>query len=117
MKTTLLAKSSHGEPHRVEFVVDGTSMRVFCHCQAGVLQQMCKHKLALLKGDTKMLFEPEQAPLLAEIHSWPQFANLKSRLEEYEKRLGDVEIAKGELAKKEKAIKSEFARGLTFGFK
>ena len=117
MKTTLLAKSSSGDSYKVEFMAEGATVRVFCHCQAGVLQRMCKHKLALLKGDTKMLFDPKQAPLLYEILSWPQFANLKSRLDEYEKKLKEVEVAKTDLAKRETAIKVEFARGVTFGFK
>jgi hypothetical protein len=117
MKTVLLAKSSSGEPYNVEFVADETSVRVFCHCQAGVLQRMCKHKLAFLKGDTKMLFDPKQATLLLGILSWPQFTSLKVRLDEYEKKLRQVEIAKEDLTKEEAEIKAEFARGLTFGFK
>ena len=117
MKTTLLAKSSSGEHYKVEFAAEGNPVRVFCHCQAGILHRMCKHKLALIKGDTKMLFEPSQAALLSEIHSWSQFAHLKTQLENYETRLKEVEAAANELAKKAAAIKTEFARGLTFGFK
>jgi hypothetical protein len=117
MKTILLAKSSSGESYQVEFLADGNSLRVFCHCQAGVVQMMCKHKLALLRGEKTMLFDSTQAPLLSEIHALPQFANLKSRLDEFEKRLKEIEVAKDALAKNEKAIKAEFARGLTFGFK
>ena len=117
MKATLLAKSSSGEPYKVEFLTDGGSLRVFCHCQAGVLQRMCKHKLASIQGDTDMLFDSKQAPLLSEIHSWPEFGNLKTHISEYEKKLLEIEEAQGALAKKEKAIKAEFARGLSHGFR
>ncbi len=117
MKANLLAKSSSVEPYNVEFMTDGGSLRVFCHCQAGVLQRMCKHKLALIQGDTKMLFDPNQAALLSEIHLWPEFGNLKAHLQEYEKQLSEIESAQNILAKKEKAIKAEFARGLSHGFK
>jgi hypothetical protein len=117
MKTILLAKSSSGEPYKVEFIADGSSLRVFCHCQAGVLQQMCKHKLALIKGDTNMLFDPKHAALLSEVHAWSQFGELKVRTAEYEKKLKEIESAKEVFAKKEKSIKQEFARGLTRGFK
>src|SRR6266446_2278697 len=117
MKTTLLAKSSSGEPYKVEFMTDETCVRVFCHCQAGVLQQMCKHKLALIKGDTKMPFDSKQEMLLSEVLAWPQFSDLKVRTGEYEKKLKEIEFAKVELAKAEKIIKAEFARGVTHGFK
>jgi hypothetical protein len=117
MKVTLLAKSSSGESYQVEFLVDGDSVRVFCHCQAGVLQQMCKHKLALLQGDASMLFDSTQVSVLSEIHAWSQFANLKARLIEFEKRLKEIEVTKGMLLKSEKALKADFVRGLTSGFK
>ena len=78
---------------------------------------MCKHKLALLKGDAAMLFDPDQAVLLSEIHSWPQFDQLKARLAEYETKVKEIEIGMSELKKAERAIKAEFARGLFFGFK
>ena len=116
MKAILLAKSSSGESYKVEFSAAGTSMRVICHCQAGILQQMCKHKLALLKGDVSMLFDPTQASLLTEIHAWPQFGNLRSKIEEFEKKLKAIDLAKANLAKEEKTAKAEFARGLARGF-
>jgi hypothetical protein len=116
MKVTLLAKSSSGEPYNVEFSSDGTSIRVFCHCQAGVLRQMCKHKSALLKRDFSILFKSEQSALLSEIHALPEFTALKIQTELFEQKLKEIEVAKNELSKKEKAIKAEFARGLSQGF-
>ena len=115
VKASLLAKSSSGESYQVEFSVDGECIRVFCHCQAGVLQQMCKHKLALIGGDVKMLFDPRHASLLAEIRAWPQFQHLHTRITRYQRELGEIELAKGELAKKEKAIKTQIGRELTHG--
>lgn len=115
MKATLLAKSSSGDSYKVEFSVEGECVRVFCHCQAGVLQQMCKHKLALINGDTKMLFDAAQASLLTEIRAWPQFARLQARIARYERELGKIETAKAELAKQERAIKTQMGRDLTHG--
>jgi hypothetical protein len=117
MKAILLAKSSSGEPYNVEFLTDGGSLRVFCHCQAGVLQRMCKHKLAFIQGDTNVLFDSKQSSLLSEIHSWSEFGNLKAHIMEYEKQLTEIETAQSALTKKEKAIKAEFAHGLSHGFK
>jgi len=78
---------------------------------------MCKHKLAFIQGDTVMLFDSKQTPLLSEIHSWPEFGSLKAHVSEYEKKLLEIEAAQGVLTKKEKAIKAEFAHGLSHGFK
>ncbi|MEO7300825.1 MAG: hypothetical protein ABI042_19845 [Verrucomicrobiota bacterium] len=94
MKAVLLAKSSTGEPYKVEFLSDESSVRIFCHCQAGVLQQMCKHKLALIKGDEKMLIDPNQSALLSEIQAWPQFVTLKTHACEYETKTEGNRICK-----------------------
>jgi hypothetical protein len=115
LKATLLAKSSSGDSYSVEFVTDGQCVRVFCHCQAGVMQQMCKHKLALITGDTKMLFDAGQAPLLAEIRAWPQFAQLEARVTRYARELGEIEVAKAEFTKRERAAKIQMGRDLTHG--
>ncbi len=115
MKATLLAKSSSGDSYKVEFTVDGECVRVFCHCQAGVQQWMCKHKLALISGDTKMLFDAAQASLLTEIRAWSQFARLQARIARYESELGKIEAVKAEIAKQEKATKAQMGRELTHG--
>ncbi len=117
MKAVLFAKSSSGEPYQVEFLSDGDSLRVFCHCKAGIQQWVCKHKLAFLRGDASMLFEPTQSALLSEIRAWPQFGALRTRIDEYERKLDEIELAKSDLLKQEKAIKSVFGHGLTHGFK
>jgi hypothetical protein len=113
----LLAKSSHGEPYKVEFSAEGDGLRIFCHCQAGVLHRMCKHKRAFIEGDIKMLFDPAQAALLSEIRSWPQFQGIQKRLEALLKQLSDIEKAQLELDKKAKQIKAELGKGLSFGFR
>jgi len=154
MKVTLLAKSDSGNrPHKVEFLADGPSVRVYCHCRAGINQWICKHKMELIKGDVERLFDPKQAELLSEIQSWSQFEDLKRRTEEFKNRLKEIHETRinisaelsdqfdnveleessfivctvvspddpelqavAESRRQEKALKEEFARGLTFGF-
>lgn len=116
MKAILLAKSSHGEPYKVEFSAADFGLRIFCHCQAGVLHRMCKHKQAFIDGNTEMLFDPTQSVLLSEIRSWPQFKNLQKHLEVFSKKLAEIEKSMRELDKQGKAIKSELGKGLSFGF-
>lgn len=117
MKAILLAKSSHGDPYKVEFSADDAGLRIFCHCQAGVLHRMCKHKQAFIDGDIKMLFDPAQTALLSEIRSWPQFQSVQERLESLSKQLTEIEKAQCELEKRGKQIKAELGKGLSFGFR
>lgn len=117
MKASLLAKNSHGEPYKVEFSTDDGNLRIFCHCQAGILHRMCKHKRAFIEGDTQMLFDPAQATVLSEIRSWPQFRSIQKHLEAYLEKLTEIEKAKGELDEKERQIKVALGKGLSFGFK
>jgi hypothetical protein len=116
MKTILQAKSSSGGSYDVEFQVVDNSVRVFCHCQAGVLQQMCKHKLALINGDASMLFDARQSEDLAATRAWPEFSDLKARTGDYESKLKQIEAAKRQIAKEEKEIKAAFSKGLLHGF-
>jgi hypothetical protein len=116
MKATLLAKSSHGEPYKVEFSATDSGLRMFCHCQAGVLHRMCKHKQAFIDGKIEMLFDPTQAVVLSEIRSWPQFNDLKKLVAVFSEQLAAIEKSKRELDAQEKAIKAELGKGLSFGF-
>ena len=55
MKLVILVKSSSGDPYRVNIDGDESGIRIFCHCPAGSLTQLCKHKIAIAKGDSTML--------------------------------------------------------------
>lgn len=116
MSTIVYAKSSSGgEPYKVEFSVDGECVRVFCHCPAGIVQQMCKHKAALISGIESMLANVSDAVVLSEIRAWPQFKKLEARANRFTTELQEIEKEKSALAARERATKSQFARELTFG--
>jgi hypothetical protein len=117
MKTTILAFSSSGGSYPVEFLDDSGVLQVFCHCQAGTLQQMCKHKLALLKGDSKMLYDPAQEKLLQEVLASKAYPALKRGLDAYEKELTEIEREMAQLKEREKKLKAGFAYQLTHGRK
>ncbi len=48
----------------------------------------------------EMLFDPNQAALLSEICSWPQFKNLQKHLETFSKQLIEIKKAQHELDEK-----------------
>lgn len=115
MKLKLQAFSSSGGSYPVEVSDDNGVFRMFCHCQAGMTQQMCKHKIGLLKGDARMLFDPAEAPLLEQVLKSPVYPAIKARLDLYESQLMEVEREMAKLKEREKTIKHDFAYELTFG--
>jgi uncharacterized Zn finger protein len=117
MKLVLLVKSSSGEPYRVNVDGDESGIRIFCHCPAGSLTQLCKHKVAIAKGDLAMLADPAQADALREMQSSPHYPALKARAESYAEAMSLLEKRKSEIQKEEKALKAQFARELLRGFK
>jgi hypothetical protein len=48
-----LVKGSAADPYEVEFVLDGNNLSAFCTCPAGINGQYCKHRLGILRGETK----------------------------------------------------------------
>lgn len=93
-KFTVLAKSGSrpGAFHRVTFMPDGPSLRVECSCQRHFQQiWICRHKLALIKGDEVMLFEPNQLAQLAQVRLLPQYKDLLNRTLEFERKLNELE--------------------------
>jgi len=117
MKLVLLAKSSSGEPYRVNVDDDESGIRIFCHCPAGSLTQLCKHKVALANGNLAMLADPAQADTLREMQSSPYYPELKARAESYAEAISLLEQRKSEIQKEEKALKARFSRDLLRGVK
>lgn len=115
MKVTILAASSSGGSYPVEFSDEGGGMCVLCHCQAGMLHQICKHKLALLKGDRQMLHDATQETLLKQVMTSPSYPAVKRGLDEYERAISDIETQMTRLKKGEKVLKSDFAYELAHG--
>ncbi len=115
MKLVILVKSSSGDPYRVNIDGDESGIRIFCHCPAGSLTQLCKHKVAIAKGDSTMIADPGQGEALREMQSSPFYPALKARAESYEAAMSLLEKRKAEIQKEEKALKAQFARELLRG--
>ena len=82
-KVVLLAKSNSGNnPYKLEFIVQGSNLLAWCHCQGGA-KSLCKHLLALMDGDTKILHDPNQRPEFGYLQMLPQFKSLKRRIDEH----------------------------------
>lgn len=110
MKHTFLAKSSSGDSYDVVFEALGGRMTVECSCKAGVLQQQCKHKRALVRGDATMLFAPEQADVLKQVVASPEAQPLVTAIAAEEAALSNVEAEKTRISATEKAIKTRMSK-------
>ena len=79
------------------------------------MHQMCKHKVALLKGDAKMLYDSSQEPILKQVLSSDAYPAIKARLERYQKQLAGVHRQIAKFKEKGKAIREAFAYELAHG--
>ena len=79
---TLNANSSSGKPYDVVFSFDNGKLSVTCTCKAGTMNTLCKHRIAFLRGDATMLFDPTQADQLATIITWVEKTEIQTLLSE-----------------------------------
>ncbi len=115
MKLSIFVKSSsREEPYQI--TVSSTAkegLSIFCDCPAGVLGMHCKHKMAIISGDQKILYDNEQLDDFNEISKWianSSYSKLILELQESEKEL---EVLK----KKIKNMKEKIARLMREGLK
>lgn len=48
-----LVKGSSPEPYELTFIKDGDSLTAICTCPAGTYGNFCKHRIAILDGDSR----------------------------------------------------------------
>ena len=73
---TFLVAGSAAKPYEVEFVKDGSELKVYCNCLAGSHGSYCKHRINLLIGDSSGLADgqPGNFDLIA---TWLQGTELE----------------------------------------
>jgi hypothetical protein len=85
----ILALSSDGvSTYEVHFTLRNHKVIVDCSCPAGELGKLCRHKIALLNGDTNILFDPSEEDALKAVQLWIQrtgYPKLLKEIEEAEK--------------------------------
>jgi len=69
-KLDIKAKSSLGDFYLVSFTLKEGLLGIKCDCQAGRFMQGCKHKLAFLRNDSSILFDPEETPDFIKAVEW-----------------------------------------------
>lgn len=114
MKTIILVRSSsRDEPYAVAVSSTESGLSIFCDCPAGEWGKYCKHKMAIVLGDERILFDEEQEENFNKITKWISesgYPYLVQELKESEKAL--------ETAKKNvKSQKEKIARLMKEGLK
>ncbi len=50
-----LVKGSSSDAYEITFIKDGNSLTALCTCPAGTYGNLCKHRVAILDGNTKAI--------------------------------------------------------------
>ena len=112
METSLVAKSSKGEPYTVQFALKEGLLSIRCSCQAGIRSLLCKHKVALASGDTSILFDPGQEKQLRRAEEWVRMTRLPEMLNALRGCEIEVERLRSELRKHKASIRHAMFSGL-----
>ena len=115
MKLAIFVKSSsREEPYQITVsstIEEGLS--IFCDCPAGVLGMHCKHKMAVVLGDQKILYDNEQLDDFHEISKWIANSNYSKFVLELQESEKELEALK----KRIKNMKEKIARLMREGLK
>lgn len=96
----LKAKSSSGDYYQVVFEITET-IKVSCNCNAGIFGKLCRHKTGLLSGDSSLLYDLTEEPMLDELISFVTNSEYANLIEEHLSAKKAIESAK----KHEKKVK------------
>ena len=66
---TISVKGSSADPYEVTFIKDGDSLTALCSCPAGQYGNFCKHRIAILDGNSKAVVS-ENADQASTVLSW-----------------------------------------------
>ena len=62
-KLYFIVRGSAAEPYRLIFHCNAGAIKASCSCPAGQMATLCKHRLAILRGDSTGLVEPNQSDI------------------------------------------------------
>ena len=76
-----MVKGSSGDAYEITFIKDGTSLTALCTCPAGTYGNLCKHRLAILDGDTKAI-SSDNADQVPKVIEWLSGTDVEAALSE-----------------------------------
>ncbi len=91
MEITILVKSSsRDEPYAVAVSSTESGLSIFCDCPAGEWGKYCKHKMAIILADERILYDEEQNDNFKKVTEWTYksgYPSLVTELRTFEKAL------------------------------
>lgn len=66
---TFRVKGSSAEPYEITFIKDGDSLTALCSCPAGQYGNFCKHRIAILDGNSTAIVG-DNADQVAVVQDW-----------------------------------------------
>lgn len=95
---TFLVQGSAPDPYEVQFFRRGTNLSAYCTCPAGMVGQYCKHRFAIMGGDTRAVVSGNEHEA-SDVRSWIPGSDVAVALS----ALGDAE---DHLAEAKQAVSS-----------
>jgi len=105
------AKSSSGGYYEVTLTNSGTSIAVFCTCDAGVNRKLCRHKIGILDGNINLLFDQDEKDVIDKIKSLADKSTYPDLRKTHLHIKAEIEF----LQKKEKHAKTNIETAMKMG--
>lgn len=74
-------KGSSKDPYEITFIKDGDSLTAICTCPAGTYGNFCKHRIAILDGNTRAIAS-DNADKAAIVVEWLAGTDVEAALAE-----------------------------------
>lgn len=101
-----LVKGSSPEPYKVTFTRSKNNINAFCTCPAGENGQHCKHRYAIMAGDSSAVISDKEKVMV--VMSWLPGSDLEAALME----LAEAEHEHDKAKKRLTAAKKSIARAM-----
>lgn len=112
--TIVFVKSSSGGNYRVRFSEKEGRLRIFCYCDAGINQMLCKHKTSLLEGSTELLESEKDIETFNRIMASPGWSELQVVISQFRSDLKVLDKEIEAVKKRQKAFKKETFEKITY---
>ena len=96
-------KGSSPEPYKVTFTKSKNNINAFCTCPAGEYGQYCKHRFAIMAGESKAVVSSNKDQVMV-VKSWLPGSDLEEALMELAEAEHEHDKAKKRLAVAKKNI-------------
>lgn len=112
MKIILYAKSSDGiNFYKVVFTNRDGIISIKCDCPAGELTKLCRHKLALIRGDESILYDSKQHQEFLTIEDWIKASSFIQLVVEHDAIEKEIQKKQRDLKKIKETLEIAMRRG------